>query len=208
MVVADRQPRGDPALETAEVFPHALAERLQRLEAVTRLGGVDADALLPVDMLVLSRHKNESVVIGDDITVTVIESRGDKVRLGFDHPKEVSVHRREVYEAIRGQQPRTAVPPDPSVPVPDSHTQVPMTESHIQVPTPPSSQVTLSDRQIALIDRFRTSIREATGTGPSRDEAIEAMFQAFEKAESNLSLFLCQAIRDRREPWTGRDNEE
>jgi carbon storage regulator len=54
-------------------------------------------------MLVLSRKKNESIIINDHITVTVVEIRGDKVRLGIDAPKDVSVHRREVYEAIRDQ---------------------------------------------------------------------------------------------------------
>jgi carbon storage regulator len=54
-------------------------------------------------MLVLSRKKNESIVINDDITVVVIEIRGDKVRLGIEAPKEVPVHRREVYDAIRQQ---------------------------------------------------------------------------------------------------------
>jgi len=54
-------------------------------------------------MLVLSRKKNESIIINDHITVTVVEIRGDKVRLGIDAPKDVSVHRREVYEAIQGQ---------------------------------------------------------------------------------------------------------
>jgi len=54
-------------------------------------------------MLVLSRKKNESIIINDDITVTVIEIRGDKVRLGIEAPKHVSVHRREVYEAIQNQ---------------------------------------------------------------------------------------------------------
>ncbi|MFV2068314.1 MAG: carbon storage regulator CsrA [Pirellulales bacterium] len=51
-------------------------------------------------MLVLSRKKNESIVINDDITIVVVEIRGDKVRLGVEAPKEVPVHRREVYEAI------------------------------------------------------------------------------------------------------------
>jgi carbon storage regulator len=52
-------------------------------------------------MLVLSRKKNESIVINDDITVLVVEIREDKVRLGIDHPRGVPVHRREVYDAIR-----------------------------------------------------------------------------------------------------------
>jgi carbon storage regulator len=55
-------------------------------------------------MLVLSRKKNESIVINDDITVVVVEIRGDKVRLGVEHPPDASVHRNEVYEAIRRNQ--------------------------------------------------------------------------------------------------------
>jgi len=52
-------------------------------------------------MLVLSRKKNESIVINDDITIVVVEIRGDKVRLGVEAPKEVPVHRREVFDAIQ-----------------------------------------------------------------------------------------------------------
>ena len=51
-------------------------------------------------MLVLSRQKNEKIRISDDITVTVVEIRGDKVRLGIDAPQTVAVHRQEVYDAI------------------------------------------------------------------------------------------------------------
>jgi carbon storage regulator len=54
-------------------------------------------------MLVLSRKKNESIVINNDIVVTVVEIRGDKVRLGIVAPKEVPVHRQEVYDAIHGK---------------------------------------------------------------------------------------------------------
>jgi carbon storage regulator len=59
-------------------------------------------------MLVLSRKKNESIVINDDITIVVVEIRGDKVRLGVEAPKEVPVHRNEVYEAIRRNNNRPA----------------------------------------------------------------------------------------------------
>src|SRR5438309_11282067 len=55
-------------------------------------------------MLVLSRKKNESIVINNDITVTVVEIRGDKVRLGSVAPKEVPVHRQEVFDAIHSQK--------------------------------------------------------------------------------------------------------
>jgi len=52
-------------------------------------------------MLVLTRKKNETIVIGENIVVMVIEVRGDRVRLGIDAPKEVSVYRHELYEAIK-----------------------------------------------------------------------------------------------------------
>jgi carbon storage regulator len=48
----------------------------------------------------MSRQKNESIIIGDDITVTVVEIRGDRVRLAIDFPPEMPVHRKEVYDAI------------------------------------------------------------------------------------------------------------
>ena len=54
-------------------------------------------------MLVLARQRDQSVIIGDDIEVTVVDVRGDKVRLGISAPKNVSVHRKEVYEAIRNE---------------------------------------------------------------------------------------------------------
>lgn len=52
-------------------------------------------------MLVLSRQRDESIIIGDNIVVTIVDVRGDKVRLGIDAPSEIPVHRREVYEAIQ-----------------------------------------------------------------------------------------------------------
>ena len=55
-------------------------------------------------MLVLSRKINEQIVISDNITITVVEIRGDKVRLGIEAPKEISVHRREIYDAIQREQ--------------------------------------------------------------------------------------------------------
>jgi len=55
-------------------------------------------------MLVLSRQKDESIVIGDDVEVTIVDVRGNKVRLGITAPKNISVHRREVYEAIQREK--------------------------------------------------------------------------------------------------------
>lgn len=71
-------------------------------------------------MLVLSRKKNESLVIDNCITVVVVEIRGDKVRLGIEAPIDVPVHRREVYDAIikEGQKKRAGTVP-PSTPSPE-----------------------------------------------------------------------------------------
>lgn len=55
-------------------------------------------------MLVLSRQRDDAIVIGDKIVVTIVDIRGDKVRLGIDSPPEVPVHRREVYEAIQREK--------------------------------------------------------------------------------------------------------
>lgn len=77
-------------------------------------------------MLVLSRKKDEKIVIGDNISIMVVEIRGDKVRLGIEAPREISVHRREVYEAIKRKESEaeasadTDVSPDAEAPAPES----------------------------------------------------------------------------------------
>jgi carbon storage regulator len=63
-------------------------------------------------MLVLSRQRDESIIIGDNVVVTVVDVRGDKVKLGITAPREVSVHRQEVYEAIQREN-RQAAKLDP-----------------------------------------------------------------------------------------------
>lgn len=55
-------------------------------------------------MLVLSRKQDEKIIIGDSITLMVVSIQGDKVRLGIEAPKEVSIHREEVYKAIQSEQ--------------------------------------------------------------------------------------------------------
>ncbi len=51
-------------------------------------------------MLVLSRYKDQSIMIGDDIVVTIVDVRGDRVRIGVEAPKNIKVHREEIYEEI------------------------------------------------------------------------------------------------------------
>jgi carbon storage regulator len=51
-------------------------------------------------MLVLTRRANQSIIIGDDVVVTVLEVRGDQVRIGITAPRDVTVHREEVYRAL------------------------------------------------------------------------------------------------------------
>jgi carbon storage regulator len=59
-------------------------------------------------MLVLSRHRDESIMIGDDVVVTIVDIRGDKVRLGINAPQDIPVHRREVYDAIKRENEKAA----------------------------------------------------------------------------------------------------
>jgi carbon storage regulator len=55
-------------------------------------------------MLVLSRQRDESIMIGDDVEITIVDVRGDKVRLGINAPKHIPVHRREIYDAIQREK--------------------------------------------------------------------------------------------------------
>jgi len=55
-------------------------------------------------MLVLSRQRDETIMIGDDVEITVVDIRGDKVRLGITAPPHIAVHRKEIYEAIRREK--------------------------------------------------------------------------------------------------------
>ncbi|MEO2022187.1 MAG: carbon storage regulator CsrA [Pirellulaceae bacterium] len=59
-------------------------------------------------MLVLSRHRDESIMIGDNIVITIVDIRGDKVRLGIDAPQSIPVHRQEVYDAIQRENSQAA----------------------------------------------------------------------------------------------------
>lgn len=87
-------------------------------------------------MLVLSRHRDESIIIGDDIKITVVDIRGDKVRLGINAPVEIPVHRQEVYEAIQREN-RQAAQMDPNAAREAVATPA---EPHPRDPRPPVSR--------------------------------------------------------------------
>ncbi len=59
-------------------------------------------------MLVLSRTRDETIMIGDDVEITIVDIRGDKVRLGINAPSHIPVHRKEVYDAIKRENARAA----------------------------------------------------------------------------------------------------
>ena len=72
--------------------------------------GVDSEIHKEDIMLVLSRQSDETIIIGDNIRITIVEVRGDKVRIGIDAPRDVAVHRQEIYDAIRRDAENAARP--------------------------------------------------------------------------------------------------
>jgi carbon storage regulator len=123
-------------------------------------------------MFLISRKKDESLVINDDITVTVIEIRGDKVRLGVEAPRHMSVHRLEVYEAIMAQSDATSSRPS----------------------TPPTT-MTLTASQVGLLERVRTSIALSGVPEPSLEQALGMLFDAVEEAEEHLTALVVDGVR-------------
>src|SRR4051794_31634433 len=128
-------------------------------------------------MLVLSRKKNESIIINDDITIVVVEIRGDKVRLGVEAPKEVPVHRNEVYEAIRrnqqkldsddGPNPTSSEAAKPQSPVANTSKVYPSAPATFTVTSTPASNLE-SQRTARRNSRTRS-------ISPSRKNAISKL---------------------------------
>ncbi len=122
-------------------------------------------------MLVYSRKRDESLVIGDEIVVTVVDIRGDKVRLGIDCPEELSVYRGEVLEAIRQHERSQA-------------------DAQTAPAAAPAETVTLSGRHTGLLDQL------GKARGLSRHQVLEAALDALEKAGVRSLAELQSALRN------------
>lgn len=96
-------------IDSAAVERQAWAAISSVTASTARLGGRNT-RLKEAPVLVLSRHRDESIIIGDDIVLTIVDIRGDKVRIGIDAPQSVPVHRREVYDAIKREEAKRAAP--------------------------------------------------------------------------------------------------
>ena len=100
-------------------------------------------------MLVLARQRDETIMIGDDVEITVVDIRGDKVRLGVTAPKEVSVHRKEVYDAIRRENRSAArMKPDDLPGVGNEN----LMRRRMQIAPPPPPPSTVSIRNATAAD--------------------------------------------------------
>ena len=73
-------------------------------------------AMKSFECWVLSRQRDESIMIGDDVEIIIVDVRGDKVRLGITAPKEIPVHRREIYDAIQREKNQKKEPQEPQAP--------------------------------------------------------------------------------------------
>ncbi len=122
-------------------------------------------------MLVLSRKRSESLIIDENIIVTVVDIRGDKVRLGIDAPREMSIHRQEIYEAVK----REAAPRS--------------TERPPEQPTPPTkTQVNLDVYQVEFLDELASQISHSYRLWPpGRAEIIETLIDSVIAMELDLS---------------------
>jgi len=93
-------------------------------------------------MLVLTRHKNESIMIGDLIEVTVVDMKGDRVRLGISAPRNIAVHRKEVYEAIRAENIEAARAVEG-----DLDRLASLFAKHISTPSPPADKPAVAPKE-------------------------------------------------------------
>jgi carbon storage regulator len=123
-------------------------------------------------MLVISRKRDETIVIGDGIEITVVDIRGDKVRIGVSCPAEVPVHRREVYEAIqRCNSWGSTVSAEPAA----LKTQA--AAPAVAVAPATSTKLSISPASAERLDKLRAT------SELSRDSAVEALLEVVDRAQ-------------------------
>ena len=122
-------------------------------------------------MLVITRKKNETIVVGGEIEITVVEIRGDKVRLGIKTPADVPVHRQEVYDAIKR--------PDPPTLWNDRTVEAITEREPLLLRELPTAAATLTISGVALsqLDELRSSAEL------SREQALETMLGIVHRAD-------------------------
>lgn len=125
-------------------------------------------------MLVMTRRRDESILVDRHIEITVVEIRGDKVRLGITAPKEVPVHRREVFEAIHGAD---ALDNAPCASASDMASAGEADKS---------SSIDLPRSLLALLDRLCNSIGAHCGVAPRREQTLAAILAAIHEAEESV----------------------
>ena len=130
-------------------------------------------------MLVMTRKRDESILVDGNIEITVVEIRGDKVRLGVRAPKEVPVHRREVYESILGDESLASV-------VPADAAAMPRSSGSRSSATDEAALVWVNAPQLALLDRLRQAICDESGAEPRREQTLGAILAALDEARDAL----------------------
>jgi carbon storage regulator len=130
-------------------------------------------------MLVISRKKDDKLVIGDAIEVSIVEIRGDKVRIGITCPADVPVHRQEVYEAIRHAS-SSWLTPAPAAPSPPVAAMAPATDVAAaparMSASADSASVKLSGEDMARLDQLRQA------GGLSREAALGTVLEVIDQA--------------------------
>jgi carbon storage regulator len=114
-------------------------------------------------MLVLSRQRDETIMIGDDVEITVVDIRGDKVRLGITAPRHIQVHRKEVYEAIKRENQQAAkLNPRDVAPVVERDAEKKNSQSR-------SRDVSAKEPAVELRDTEGKTPKESGGCAPIND---------------------------------------
>ncbi len=153
-------------------------------------------------MFVISRKKNESVVINNDITVTVAEIRDDKVRLGIVTPKDVTVHRQEVYDAIHFQ---TNQPLESAQPIQFTPPESPLDDTwrpRLDKSDPASAES--NERRAGFLSRLARNLQDKSGKEVSLGNVAQTLIDGVyfsgldlsqAKSLDHLKQLLVQSIR-------------